>query len=115
MLEKHRSLLIRHRSAIVEDLLVEDVLTELRSKFIIDQDDSELIKSGLTSRRKAEELLDVLPKKGHEAFQAFYESLLDKYPHLAKLLECGISENHDEPNFSHHSQLNNNLTSQGKY
>ena len=99
MLETHRYLLIVNRPAIVQDLLVEDVLTELRSKFIIDHDDSELVESERTSRSKAEKLLDLLPNKGYGAFQAFYESLLEKYEHLATLLESGLSsglsENHD--------------------
>ena len=112
MLEKHRHLLIRNRPAIVQDLLVEDVLSELRSKFIIDQDDSELVESEKTSQRKAEKLLDLLPNKGYKAFNAFYESLLDKNEHLAKLLESGLSDNDDRTNSEVHSS-NNNLSHEG--
>lgn len=108
MLETHRHLLLVHGPEIVQDLLVEDVLTELRSKFVVDQDDSELIESELTSRRKAEKLLKLLPEKGYEAFQAFYEVLVDKYSHLAKLLESGISESGDEPNSAGVNVYNNN-------
>ena len=93
MLETHRHLLIANRAAIVEDLLVEDVLTYLRSKFIIDQDDSDLITGAQTSRRRAEKLLDILPDKGYQAFQYFYESLEEKYAHLAQLLAKGMSGN----------------------
>jgi hypothetical protein len=112
MIEAHRHLLIQNRKAIVQDLLVDDLLSELRSKFIIDQDDSELIESERTSQRKAEKLLDLLPGKGYNAFIAFYESLVDKYEHLAKLLESGLSENDDGANCGGHS-VNNNLAGEG--
>jgi hypothetical protein len=112
MIEAHRHLLIQNRKAIVQDLLVDDLLSELRSKFIIDQDDSELIESERTSQRKAEKLLDLLPGKGYNAFIAFYESLVDKYEHLAKLLESGLSENDDGTNCEGHS-VNNNLAGEG--
>lgn len=111
MKETHRQLLIGNRSKVVEDLLVEDVLTELRSKFILDQDDCELIQSEKTSRQKAGKLLDLLPSKGFGAFSAFYESLCDKYPHLARLLESGIdNESCDGP----YPVVNNNLPSKGR-
>ena len=109
MLETHRHLLIVHRPATVEDLLVEDVLTEvteLRSDFIIDQHDSELVESERTSRSRAEQLLDLLPTKGYKAFQAFYNCLLEKYEHLAELLAGGLSESHDGPLHA----VNNNPT-----
>ena len=112
MLEKHRHLLIRYRSAIVRDLLVEDVLTELRSKFIIDQEDNELVESERTSQRKAEKLLDLLPNKEYNAFNAFYESLLDKYGHLAKLLDTALSDSDDGTNSGVHS-FNNNFGDEG--
>ena len=51
MLETHRHLLIVNRPAIVQDLLVEDVLTELRSKFIIDHDDSESVEQAEVKRK----------------------------------------------------------------
>ena len=96
----------------MQDLLVEDVLTELRSKFIIDQDDSELVESERTSQRKAEKLLDLLPNRGFKAFDTFYESLLDKYGHLAKLLETGLSDSDDGTNPGVHS-FNNNSGDEG--
>lgn len=116
MLETHRHLLLEHGPKIVQDLLVEDVLTELRSKFVIDQDDSELIESERTSRRRAEKLLSLLPQKGYEAFQAFYEALLDKSPHLAKLLESGIGASGDETDSGTTVHVNNNnLGNEGWY
>jgi hypothetical protein len=92
MLEQHRHLLIKFRDEIATDLLVDDVLVYLESKHILDLDDKELIRIQLTSKRKSEKLLDILPTKGFEAFDVFYKVLGDKYPHLAQLLGNGVSE-----------------------
>lgn len=92
MLEKHRHLLIKFRQEIVEDLLVDDVIVFLQSKFVLDSEDAEVIRGEKTSLRQAEKLLDVLPQKGYEAFEYFFSALGDKYPHLAKLLQSGASE-----------------------
>lgn len=92
MLEKHRYLLIKFRQEIVDDLLVDDVLVFLQSKFIFDSEDAEVIRGEATSRRQAEKLLDILPQKGYEAFEHFFSALSDKYPHLGKLLKSGSSE-----------------------
>lgn len=92
MLEKHRHLLLKFRQEIVEDLLVDDVLAFLRSKFVFDSDDTEVIRAEQTSRRQAEKLLDMLPEKGYETFEHFFTALSEKYPHLARLLESGSSE-----------------------
>lgn len=92
MLEKHRHLLLKFRREIVEDLLVDDVVVFLQSKFVLDSDDTEVIRGEQTSRRQAEKLLDILPKKGYESFDYFFTALNEKYPHLARLLESGASE-----------------------
>lgn len=92
MLEKHRHLLLKFRHEIVDDLLVDDVVVFLQSKFVLDSDDTEVIRGEQTSRRQAEMLLDILPKKGYESFEHFFTALSEKYPHLARLLESGASE-----------------------
>ena len=76
----------------MEDLLVDDVLAFLRSKFVLDSEDTEVIRVQKTSHRQAEKLLDILPQKGYEAFEHFFSALSDKYPHLAKLLQSGSKE-----------------------
>ena len=91
MTEAHRELLTSNRVAIVEDLLVDDVLAQLFSKFVFDNNDKELIRSEKTSKRQAEKLLDLLVKKGDEAFGHFLSALTDPYPHLAELLQAGHS------------------------
>ena len=86
MLEKHRHLLLKFRQEIVDDLLVDDVLSFLQSKFILDSEDAEVIRGERTSRRQAEKLLDIIPERGYEAFEHFLSTLKENYPHLARLL-----------------------------
>lgn len=92
MLEQHRFLLIKYREEIATDLLVDDVLVYLESKYILDSDDKEIIRVQITSKRKAEKLLDILPTKGFEAFGVFYAILGEKYPHLADMLKSGVTD-----------------------
>lgn len=100
MLEKHRHLLIKFRGEIVEDLLVDDVLPYLRSKFVLDSEDAEVIRKELTSRRQAEKLLDILSSKGYNTFDHFFTVLKEKYQHLAQLLSSDESSE-DENGFNH--------------
>lgn len=99
MLEKHRHLLIKFRGEIVEDLLVDDVLPYLRSKFVLDSEDAEVIRKELTSRRQAEKLLDILSSKGYNTFDHFFTVLKEKYQHLAQLLSSDESSE-DENGFN---------------
>lgn len=92
MLENHRHLLIKYREEIATDLLVDDVLVYLESKHIIDTDDKEIIRTQITSKRKAEKLLDILPTKGYEAFGVFYAIIGEKYAHLADLIKNGVGD-----------------------
>ena len=87
MTAAHEDLLVSNRVAIVEDLLVDDVLIHLQSKFVFDDNDVELIRSERTSKRQAEKLLDLLVKKGDQAFGHFLSALKDPYPYLAELLQ----------------------------
>ena len=100
MLEKHRHLLIKFRGEIVEDLLVDDVLPYLRSKFVLDSEDAEVIRKELTSRRQAEKLLDILSSKGYNTFDHFFTVLKEKYQHLAQLLSSDESSE-GENGFNH--------------
>mgnify|MGYP001792707736 CR=1 FL=1 len=87
MSETNYSKLILNRVEIVEDLLVEDVLNFLRSTYVFDSEDAELIKSEKTSKRQAEKLLDLLSTKSNAAFYHFRTSLGEGYPHLVELLD----------------------------
>lgn len=92
MIELHRHLLLKHRNELSSDLLVDDVLAFLQGKFILNLQDTEIIRSERTSKLQAEKLLDILPTKGYEAFHQFYDVLIEKYPHLAELLKSGVNE-----------------------
>ena len=83
----HERLLTQHRVSIVEDLLVDDVITLLQSKFVFDDNDIELIRSEKTSKSQAEKLLDLLVRKGDQAFGHFLSALQNAYPYLAELLQ----------------------------
>ena len=87
MTKAHEDLLTSNRVAIVDDLLVDDVIIHLLSKFVFDDNDVELIRSEKTSKRQAEKLLDLLVKKGDQAFEHFLSALRDPYPYLAELLQ----------------------------
>lgn len=87
MSSQHKDLLTVNRVEIVDDLLVDDVLNFLQSRMVFDLEDAEVIKSGKTSRRRAEKLLDLLEKKSDAAFYYFQESLKEPYPHLVELLQ----------------------------
>ena len=88
----HRELLTENRVDIVNDLLVDDVITDLLSNLVLDDDDTELIRAEKSSKRQAEKLLDMLVTKGDRAFGHFVEALRNPYPHLVELLSSD-SEN----------------------
>ena len=96
MLEAHRRILVTRRADIVDNLLVNDVLNELRSNFVLKKEDSEQILHEKTSRKQTEKFLDVLPDKGRTAFECFRESLKEKYSHLAQLLTQNTSTSEGE-------------------
>ena len=86
MPEDYRRVLRINRVDLVNDLLVDDVLPYLFAKFVFDSDHLELIRAEKTDKRKAEKLLDLLPRRGEQAFGHFLDALKDSYPHLYKIL-----------------------------
>ena len=92
MTEAHRNLLTSNRVSIVEDLLVDDVLPQLVGKFVFDDDDKQLIRSEKTAKRQTEKLLDLLVKKGDQAFGHFLSALKAPYPYLADLLQVDYDQ-----------------------
>ncbi|XP_066922573.1 apoptotic protease-activating factor 1-like [Clytia hemisphaerica] len=93
MNEEQRFILISNRKAISQDLLVGDVFSYLQSKFVLDIDEVELIKGELTSREKAEKLVETLLSKKRNFFRHFYKSLkFAEYDHLCELLESGVDD-----------------------
>jgi len=58
------------------------ILSHLRSKHILDDEDSQIIRSGTSRQQKAEKFIDVLTTKGPNGFSHFMEALEIEYPHL---------------------------------
>ena len=85
MEEEHRAILKRHRIAITKDLEVNKVLNRLT---VLGDDDRDEIKAGRTRVNQACALLDMLPRKGSNAFKDFVSALFEitGQEHLAKLL-----------------------------
>ena len=86
MPEHYRNVLRIKRVDLVNDLLVDDVLNYLFEKLVFDSDHLQLIHAEKTDKRKAEKLLDLLPKRGERAFGHFLDALRDPYPHLYEIL-----------------------------
>uniref|UniRef100_T2MIQ6 Apoptotic protease-activating factor 1 n=1 Tax=Hydra vulgaris TaxID=6087 RepID=T2MIQ6_HYDVU len=99
MNENQRHILISNRKNISQDLMVEDVLSYLQSKFAINIDDVDVIKLQLTSREKVEKLISILLLKQSNYFGVFYSALkYAEYDHLAELLVNGLTsviDHHD--------------------
>jgi len=86
----HREVIQRCRLKIVEDLDVNDILDYLLQQRIIDSENKERILNPVinpTTKDKARELIDIIPRRGPEAYGVFRESLLAKYPWLVKALD----------------------------
>eukprot|EP00794_Sanderia_malayensis_P018164 gene18164-19977_t len=93
MNEQQLFLLKDHRKDFRNDLSPEDVFSYLRSKFVLDEEDVELIKYEKTRRRRTVKLLEILRKKNADAFGHFHDALNDVgggYKHLADLLKSEI-------------------------
>lgn len=85
MEEKHRSILKKHRIDITKDLEVKKVLNRLT---VLEDDDRDEIKAEKTRVERADTLLDMLPRKGSNAFKDFLSALFETngQKHLAELL-----------------------------
>lgn len=64
------------------DLDRQYILSHLRSKFILDDEDCQLIRSGTTRQQQASKFIDVLLTKGPQGFFYFVEALEIEHPLL---------------------------------
>ena len=64
------------------DLDRQYILSHLRSKFILDDEDCQLIRSGTTRQQQASKFIDVLLTKGPQGFFYFVEALEIEHPRL---------------------------------
>ncbi|KAK6177444.1 hypothetical protein SNE40_015542 [Patella caerulea] len=74
---KHRDILIRKRSELVENLNTRDGLfTQLIARKVLNQRMVRTIRNGRSPDEQSEELLDILPTRGSECFNKFCEALI---------------------------------------
>ncbi|KAJ7377788.1 hypothetical protein OS493_026355 [Desmophyllum pertusum] len=81
--DKHRTILRKHRTALVDNLEPSKLLNSLD---VLDDDDRDKLKSVQIRKEQAEELLDILSRRGPEAFQNFVAALYKSQEFLAKRL-----------------------------
>ena len=75
MEESHRKVLKKLRSRISRNINVRRVTEELFSEGILEENDREEIIAETTTQYKALRLLDLLPRRGSQAFPAFLQAL----------------------------------------
>lgn len=96
MEEKHRKLLRSKRMDLARDLDGELVASHLFSQGIFSEEEKDLVQSIATLQQKNEKLLDILPKKGPTAFDAFCDILKElNMNHLEMLLRAPASHEKD--------------------
>ena len=79
----HRDILRKRRDALLVDI---EPLKLLNSLDVLDDDDREKVKMQKTRTERAETLLDMLPRKGPDAFQNFVAALSRSQRFLADIL-----------------------------
>lgn len=81
----HRDILRLLRQKIVDDMDVHNgIISPLLAKYILKKEDIEHIEAGISNEDRAEILLDILPKRGPNAFVAFREALRHHYRWLSE-------------------------------
>ena len=83
----HRDILDACRISLRKDLEHKKLLPHLVSKKILDITDEQEIKGKDTREESCDVLLEMLPRRGPNAFHKFVEALRKVQPHLADLLE----------------------------
>ncbi|XP_014783598.1 caspase-2 isoform X2 [Octopus bimaculoides] len=75
MNEKDKETLIAKRVELVENIMMEELLTHLIAKGVVTKRNAEYINAINVNSKKVEYFLDLLPKRGPDAFQIFCEAL----------------------------------------
>ncbi|XP_015780161.1 PREDICTED: uncharacterized protein LOC107358047 [Acropora digitifera] len=96
MEDRHRTILCDdYRPNIVKDLEPNNILPDLGR--VLTVNDDEEIKAQSTRQRRCEKLLEILPRKGPNAFKVFVEALKKEAPHLADdLMAAGNKEDRNQ-------------------
>lgn len=87
--DDYRQLLEKHRVEIVKslDLDRQYMLSHLRSKFVLDDEDSQMIlNAGPSRQQKTSKFIDILATKGPRAFSHFIQGLEIDHPHLYEVV-----------------------------
>ena len=84
MEDKHRTILRHHREIIEKNLEPSNILSKLVT--VLTETDEEEINVQLTTQRRCEKLLKILPRKWPNAFKVFVEALKEEANHLADIL-----------------------------
>ena len=86
---RHRELLRRNRERLVEDLDALSLLTYLFQEHTLSENDVDLIKAERTRSSRAEKLLDIVARRGPQAFDTFCRALERRggLKHLVALLK----------------------------
>lgn len=86
MQEEDRKTLRSNREALLRDLEAKRVASLLYSREIFSEEDKDSVNAKSTPAEQREEVLDILPRKGPKAFNAFCNVLNEVSPHLEALL-----------------------------
>ncbi|KFM61603.1 hypothetical protein X975_08598, partial [Stegodyphus mimosarum] len=84
--EEHKELLKFHRTRFLQCVDIDRLIPLLQSNGVLSNDDVTDLRKYSSSGAKAEKLLDLLPSKGSQAFQAFCLALETTYPHLLTVM-----------------------------
>ena len=96
MEDKHRTILRLYWSNIRENLEPKEILSKLVT--VLNETDEEEIRAQSTRQERCDKLLEILPRRGKNAFNVFVNALDTEAQHLAlDLTEAG---NKEEPNQS---------------
>ena len=89
--EKHRKILRHHRPFLMRDLEAKKILPCL-ADILGEADDQEIMQQN-TREESSDKLLEILARRGPEAFSEFLKALQKVQPHLAEPLikEAGTS------------------------
>ncbi|KAJ7318638.1 hypothetical protein OS493_037701 [Desmophyllum pertusum] len=79
--DKHRDILRRHWPSLRKNLEIVELLPQLGD--VLGQADQEKVQAEATRREKIDKLLDIIPRKGPEAFDNFLKALQKIQPFLA--------------------------------
>ena len=84
-----------YRPTVIKDLEPNNILPDLGR--VLTVNDDEEIKAQSTRQRRCEKLLEILPRKGPNAFKVFVEALKKEASHLADvLIEAGNKEDRNQ-------------------